>query len=139
MPILLATLLALSAFDKEETNACLEYEVDVELTGTLKEEIFPGPPEWESVERGDKPLRYWILHLDKPICLNPWKPGDLIDIAEKNIDRVQIQPGGVKNLYINYQQYLNKRVKVKGSLSHQAVGVDVTTVVMLALKIESAP
>jgi hypothetical protein len=135
LPLLFTALLMQSAF----ANTCLEYETDVELTGTLREEIFPGPPEWESVERGDKPLAYWILHPDKPICVNEWRPGDLIDPAEKDIDQVQLQPGTPIYMYKYYRRFLNKRVMAQGSLSHQAVGVDVTTVYMTARKIESAP
>jgi hypothetical protein len=139
LPLLLTTLLTLSAFGNQETNICLEYHADVELTGILREEIFPGPPEWESVERGDKPLAFWILHLDKPICVNEWRPGDLIDPAEKGIDRTKIVPRGIKYMYKKYIYLLNTRIKVTGELSHQAFGSDVTTVVMSARKIESAP
>jgi hypothetical protein len=139
LPLLLTALLTQSAFGNQETNTCLEYHADVELTGILREEIFPGPPEWESVEKGDKPLAYWILHLDKPICVNEWRPGDLIDPAEKDIDRTKIVPDGIKNMYKEYRKLLNKRIKVTGELSHKAFGSDLTTAVIEAKKIESAP
>lgn len=136
---LLATLLTLSAFDKKENSACLEYGVDIELIGTLKKETFPGPPEWESVEKGDEPLIYWILHLERPICMNQPSKDELIDVAEKNINRIQINPANLENMYKDYRSLLNKRVKAAGTLYHQHTAYHVTTVVMTARKIDYAP
>jgi hypothetical protein len=139
LPLLLTTLLTLSAFGNQETNDCFEYETDVKLTGTIKRETFPGPPEWESVEKGDEPLIYWILHLDKPICMSQRKQDDLIDVAERGIDRTQINVANLKGMYKNYQHLLNKRVKVTGTLYHQHSPYHVTTVVMMAKKFELSP
>jgi hypothetical protein len=139
LPLLLITLLELSAFGDQKSNDCLEYEVDVELTGTLKRKTFPGPPEWESVEKGDELLIYWILHLDKAICVNAWKPGDLINVAENGINRTQINVANLIGMYKKYQHLIDRRVKVMGTLYHQHSPYHVTTVVMMARKIESAP
>lgn len=37
------------------------------LYGRVKEELFPGPPNYESVNNGDIPQFYWILYTNKPI------------------------------------------------------------------------
>ena len=50
--------------------ACLSYEPSVvQLSGTVIRETFPGPPNYESIERGDKPEVLWWLVLSQPICM----------------------------------------------------------------------
>ena len=39
----------------------------VKLVGVIKNQTFPGPPNYESVAKGDAPEDYWILTLDEPI------------------------------------------------------------------------
>lgn len=39
------------------------------VSGTLTFQIFPGPPNFEDVKKGDKPHPAYILQLNKPICL----------------------------------------------------------------------
>ena len=40
-----------------------------ELTGSLGFRIFPGPPEYTDVQKGDTPEPAYVLTLDEPICL----------------------------------------------------------------------
>ena len=50
-------------------QGCLSYETDgVKLTGTISKKTFPGPPNYESIKKGDTPETYRVLQLDKPIC-----------------------------------------------------------------------
>lgn len=37
----------------------------VTLTGTLHSKVFPGPPEYSSIEDGDRADSCWVLNLDK--------------------------------------------------------------------------
>jgi hypothetical protein len=37
------------------------------LEGTVELETFPGPPNYESIENGDKELKYWILSTNEPV------------------------------------------------------------------------
>ena len=39
------------------------------LYGKVREEVFPGPPNYESVNDGDSPEFYWILYTNQPISL----------------------------------------------------------------------
>lgn len=41
----------------------------VEVSGTLQFQIFPGPPNFEDVRKGDRPHPAYILRLNSPICL----------------------------------------------------------------------
>jgi hypothetical protein len=47
--------------------------------------IFPGPPNFEDVRKGDKPEPTYILQLLKPICVS----GDEFIDPKKQIDRIQ--------------------------------------------------
>lgn len=40
------------------------------LSGKLVSETFPGPPNYESVAKGNPPEIYWILLLEKPVCVD---------------------------------------------------------------------
>jgi hypothetical protein len=66
---------------------CLSYDVaGVQLTGTISRKTFPGPPNYESIRRGDKPETYWILHLARPICTT----ANADDEAESGITDLQL-------------------------------------------------
>ena len=39
------------------------------LYGKVREEVFPGPPNYESINDGDEPQFYWILYVNEPIKL----------------------------------------------------------------------
>ncbi|GMU67631.1 MAG: hypothetical protein AMXMBFR36_39050 [Acidobacteriota bacterium] len=40
------------------------------LSGKLVSETFPGPPNYESIAKGDQPETHWILLLEKPVCVD---------------------------------------------------------------------
>jgi Domain of unknown function (DUF4431) len=48
---------------------CLRYDPDtVALTGTLRRQTFPGPPNYEDIKAGDAPETGFYLGLASPIC-----------------------------------------------------------------------
>jgi hypothetical protein len=47
---------------------CLRYGY-ASLTGRLVQQTYPGPPDFESVTKGDEPRVIWILQLDRGICI----------------------------------------------------------------------
>lgn len=52
-------------------QTCVSYEPEVvKLTGTIRQHTFPGPPNYESVAKGDRAERVWVLHLAEPICVS---------------------------------------------------------------------
>ncbi|MFM5346283.1 hypothetical protein ACEUBQ_16650 [Aeromonas veronii] len=59
-----------SMFDK---NECSPKELldgqFVTLYGKVREEVYPGPPNYSSIDDGDKPQFYWILYTNEPISL----------------------------------------------------------------------
>jgi hypothetical protein len=50
--------------------------------------VFPGPPKFEDVRKGDKTEPTYILQLQKPICVS----GDEFIDPKQQIDRIQIFP-----------------------------------------------
>ena len=66
-----ATLLAIPFATAKA--ACLdvsEGSPPVTLIGNLTKQVFPGPPNYESVTNGDMPEQAWILKLGAPICID---------------------------------------------------------------------
>jgi hypothetical protein len=61
--MLLAAVMLLSAPD------CLPHAGSQRLEGVLVAHTFPGPPNFESIKDGDRPERYWLLRLPRPICV----------------------------------------------------------------------
>jgi hypothetical protein len=81
--LLCATAAAASA------QSCLSYEpAEVKVSGTLSKQVVPGPPNYESVRRGDKPETIWILTLDKAVCVT----GNTDDVnePEQNVTDLQL-------------------------------------------------
>jgi hypothetical protein len=94
---------------------CLEYmPAVVQLVGTIKEEVYPGRPNFESLAKGDEPEWCLILHLDKPICLKG-RPGDEIERDRKNVKKLHLV--FLRGNYQNSKKMLNKRVTVTGKMS----------------------
>jgi hypothetical protein len=50
-------------------QGCVVEDDEISVTGALSRETFAGPPNYESVERGDKAETYWILTLREPVVL----------------------------------------------------------------------
>ena len=95
---------------------CLEYET-VSLSGTLVRQTFPGPPDFESVAKGDEPQVVWVLLLDRRICVldsNPRYP--------REYDEREVQLALDAEQYLEYRNLLGKWVVATGELLHGGAG-----------------
>jgi len=101
---------------KSSKAACLSYEPSVvELTGILIRRTFPGPPNYESVHRGDSPEVYWLIDLSRPVCVHEGKTNPDLNPARKDIRRVQLvilDP----TIYETKKELIGKRVVARGAL-----------------------
>ena len=96
-------------------SACLSYEPSVvKLTGTLVREIFPGPPDYASVQHGDKPEVYWLLNLAKPICVDEDTAEPGLNPAHKDIRAMQLVISAA--FYKKYKNLVGHQVVVTGTL-----------------------
>lgn len=121
---------------KEEAKpaaACLSYEPDVvSVRGIIREKDFPGPPNYESIARGDRRETSWILALDKAVCVTG-KGGDALDEREENVSEMQLVLDSAG--YAKYRGLLMKPVVVRGTLFHAHTGHHHTRVLLTVLDI----
>lgn len=96
--------------------ACLDVRQSQPLTfkGSLSRPVFPGPPNYEDVKKGDKPERAYIIKLDAPICAT----GDEFLDSSQTFDTVQLLVDDSTNdsraLNASLTQLIGKRVEVTG-------------------------
>ncbi|WP_050125919.1 DUF4431 domain-containing protein [Yersinia aleksiciae] len=104
--------------------ACLNEGDAVKLSGSLKKEVFFGPPSWGEDPKNDKRLTYWILHLDNPLtCVI-----EANDTQEGWGNDVQLILE--KNDYEDYRQFLDKQVSVTGHIFLAQTGYHMTPVLL---------
>ncbi|MBA2340691.1 MAG: DUF4431 domain-containing protein [Pyrinomonadaceae bacterium] len=110
-----------------ERQACLSYEPTVvTLAGRITKHIFPGPPNYESVRRGDAPETTWVLHLARPVCIE--RGQDEIDEREEGVMDLQLALEPAE--YTRYRNLLNQVVVVRGKLFHSHTGHHHTKVLL---------
>ena len=96
--------------------ACIDLKQTDTLSfeGTLNYRIYPGPPNYEDVRKGDTPEPTYILKLEEPICAT----GD--EFVDQNVkfDRIQIFPESGKAgqaLWRDLRGLIGQRVVVAGT------------------------
>lgn len=76
-----------STVSAQTPASCARYQRDtVALAGRLTWRVFPGRPNYESVERGDEPDTVIVLRLDRPICTRASEIWD----AHADVQEVQL-------------------------------------------------
>lgn len=84
---------------------------EIEVSGTLYERVYPGPPEYTSIEMGDFPEAKLILTLKEPI-----------NVALKEDDKFNEPQVGVRELHVLFngiiplQEQMNGELTLKGTL-----------------------
>ena len=107
------------------TQTCVSYEPDtVVLKGTIRQHTFPGPPNYESVAKGDRAERVLLLHLAEPICVSASSEWE----KETGVSDLQL-------VFINNHSRFGKslagrKVAVTGTLYHQHTGHHHTKVLL---------
>ena len=96
--------------------ACIDVKQTDHLSfqGTLSHQIFPGPPNFEDVRKGDAREAAYILTLDAPACA----VGDEFLNASESFDRIQLLPdeaGPAPTLSRTLRRLIGKRVSVQGA------------------------
>jgi hypothetical protein len=96
MRYLLAALACLGAFATQA--ACVDYG-PISLKGRVVRQTYAGPPDYESVTKGDQPIVFYLLQLDYTLCINDsqvlgratrevqleWRAGDPASLLGKQI------------------------------------------------------
>ena len=94
------------------------------IEGILERQTFPGPPNYESIFKGDTVERGWYLRLNQPIDVASSAFSSKLndDELEKNVQIMQIvvmtneQAKQLKNIPSG------KRLTIRGTLFHQLTG-----------------
>ena len=129
---LLMLLLVASVYASAQN--CFAYDAEgVQLTGTISKKTFPGPPNYESIRRGDQPETYWILHLARPVCTTADADSD----AESGVTDLQLIL--TQKQYALYKKFVARKVSVTitGKLMHAHTGHHHTPVLMEVTGISS--
>jgi hypothetical protein len=115
-------LLLVAGFSTARGQNCLEYGPVVTLEGRLSSRVFAGPPNYESIKRGDRKETAIILTLANATCTTATNtPANTFDVAETDIREVQLvmtTPGHWKAL----KSLRGKPVVVTGTLFHAHTG-----------------
>jgi hypothetical protein len=127
----------LSSTALSQSSDCLSYEpTEVRIVGKVVRESFPGPPNFENIQEGDKPEGYWILKPDKPVCVVAG-PDDELNETELDVRTIQLVLSDKQ--YKIYRNLLNKRIIVTGTLSHGHTGHHHTAVLLKVSRLRAAP
>jgi hypothetical protein len=98
---------------------CLGYDSTVVLSGLLRRETHPGPPNFESVADGDRPQTGFYLHLATPACTNE----DLsVTDGEREDSVVRVQLILDSAGYAHYRPLVGRRVRLSGVLFSSFTG-----------------
>ncbi|WP_374511759.1 DUF4431 domain-containing protein [Niveibacterium sp.] len=127
----LSHLLFVGVLCADTANAaqqCLKYEpAVVSLSGKLVQKTFPGPPNFESVENGDRAETRYHLQLDPSICTRAAKDDDAGD--HDGVSELQLVLSGPQ--YDAQRPKLGARVTLSGSLFEAHSGHHHTPVLLM--------
>jgi hypothetical protein len=108
---------------------CLTYTGPVELAGTLTRRTFPGPPNYESVARGDRPETTWLLRLDQPACVAADASDDAgFNVAVASVQDIQLAV--TPEQFQRYRDRVGRRVSLAGTLFGAETGHHHTPVLL---------
>jgi hypothetical protein len=90
---------------------CLQYG-PIDIAGTIVRHTYAGPPDYESVTKGDEPRTVWVLQLDERICV------DADDRYPREVIQLEIELALTPEQFLQYRDLLGQRVRVSGELKH---------------------
>ncbi|HEY5760933.1 MAG TPA: DUF4431 domain-containing protein [Steroidobacter sp.] len=109
-------LLLLALFQVARPAAALEFTClqygPIQIAGMLVQHTYAGPPDYESVTKGDAPLTVWKLQLDERICV------DADSRYPREVIELEIELALTPGQYQQYRRLLGQKVRVAGELKH---------------------
>lgn len=115
---ILTAIILLSATSSSAPVAaeCLRYGL-VRLNGRLVQQTYAGPPDYESVTKGDEPLMIWILQLDRGVCVVGSDSTYPAAYSEREIQLVLgVDQYARTDRYAQYRHLLGEEIAVTGRL-----------------------
>jgi len=115
---------------------CFEYGPTVSLTGRLSSQVFPGPPNYQSIRRGDRKETALLLGLVQTICTTGNDPQGF-DVPETEVRQVQLAITKEAHWKIA-RRLVGKHVTVTGTLFHAHTGHHRTKVLIDVANVRAA-
>jgi hypothetical protein len=140
LSMVVATLLCsgnLCLAQSSSAFTCLSYEpAVVKIAGTLERKTFPGPPNYESVAKGDQAETYWFVELHSSMCVAEDKAEPDLNAAQTGVTEIQLvlKP----EVYKSYKGLLGGEVIVTGTLFGAITAHHHTPVLLTASSLEAA-
>jgi hypothetical protein len=110
------------ALQPSQGAGCIIENDEIDVIGRLSRETFAGPPNYESVHKGDKAETYWILTVLEPITLCPLASADGRPHTIGSVNRFQLVfnegQGGLTRALIARHAWVRGRVFM-GHRGHQ--------------------
>lgn len=107
----------------------LRYEpARVQLVGRVRRQVFAGPPNYQSVERGDRPEPGWVLDLEQSVSVVAAPGGDEFNQTERNVRQMQMVLTAEQ--LRKYAPLVNRCVQATGTLFHAHTGHHHTPVLL---------
>jgi Domain of unknown function (DUF4431) len=138
--IIALTLLVLTESSVSQTrlqSECLSYDPSVvTLSGTLVRKTFPGPPNYESVKKGDKPETSWLLDFPESVCVNEDKVEPDLNPKRSAVREIQLvlQP----QQYGQHKSLVGTPVIATGTLFGEHTAHHHTPVLLMVRTLEGA-
>ncbi len=133
----MTVLLMADSFYSASAQKCFEYDgPTVTLTGKLTSKVFPGPPNYESIRKGDQKETATILIVTRPICTttkDPESHGDP-ERGQRAIQLVVLK----HEIWPIIRRLMGKRATVSGTLFHWNTGHHHTKVLMEVAQVRAA-
>ena len=105
---------------------CLSQDpASVTLEGTLTKRTLPGPPNYASVGRGDRPEIVYFVELDEAVCVSGNPASRRNAKSHAGVEEIQLS-----NPPSRARSAVGKRVRISGKLSTGQGGADRTPVVV---------
>ena len=137
IPLLVTAVLVVAGFCvPASAQKCFEYGPTVSLTGRLRSQIFPGPPNYQSIRHGDRKETALLLTLVQTICTTGNDPQGM-DVPETDVREVQLAITTNAHWTIA-RRLVGKRVTVTGTLFHAHTGHHRTKVLIDVSNIRAA-
>jgi len=115
------------------TGECVHYGSDgVVLEGVVERATFPGPPNYESIAKGDAKETCWLLRLARPFCVEASVDlsGNTDEEAHSHVRSVQLVFLDDTRSYDAYPALVGQRVQATGELLGAQTGHHHTDVLM---------
>jgi opacity protein-like surface antigen len=113
--LLTAVLLSI-ATPASQAAECV-YFGTLSLTGRLVQQTYAGPPDFESVTKGDEPRVIWIVQLDRGLCIISTDASYPNAYGQKEVQLVLGADQYARTaLYARYRQLLGQKIRVTGQL-----------------------